>query len=86
MPKYEGKIAFIPVSLDRSVDETRKFVSANGLKFDVYAKPPNEVLASLNIRYIPTLLFVSSTGQIVSTVVGTKPDAEMIKLLDSLIK
>lgn len=76
----------MPVSLDRSAEDTRKFISQNGIKLDVYVKPSSDAISSLNIRYIPTLVFVSSTGQIVNTIVGTKPDSEMTKMLDNLIK
>ena len=86
IPKYKDKIAFVPVSLDRTVDETRRFVSQNGLKFDIYVKPQGDMLASLNIRYIPTLVFVSATGEVISTVVGAKSDEEMARFLDDLIK
>lgn len=85
-PKYKDRIAFIPVSLDSSTEETRRFVSENSLKFDVYVKPQGEMLAQLNIRYIPTLVFVDPAGEVKQVVVGVKSDAEMTKLLDDLVK
>jgi hypothetical protein len=86
IPKFKDKIAFVPVSLDGSLDAARKFMDANSLKFDAYANPQQAALVRLNIRYIPTLVLVNAAGETVKTQVGALPDNEMEQLLNSLIR
>jgi hypothetical protein len=86
IPKYQDRIAFVPVSLDRSIDDARAYMENNNLDLKAYGDLKGTLLQRLDIRYVPTTLLVDARGNLLKKHVGSMSDKDMENLLKSAVK
>jgi hypothetical protein len=86
LPRYQDKIAFVPVSLDRSIEDARTYMDNNGFDIKAYGNLKGTLLHKLDIRYVPTTLLVDAKGNLLRKHVGSLTDKDMESLLKSAIK
>jgi len=86
VPKYQDKIAFVPVSLDRSIEDARAYIDNSGLTMKAYGNLKGSVLQKLDIRYVPTTLLVDARGNLLRKQVGSMTDKDIENLLESALK
>jgi len=86
MLTYQDRIAFVPVSLDRSIEDARSYMDSNGFDMKAYGNLKGTLLQKLDIRYVPTTLLVDAKGNLLKKHIGSVSDKDMENLLKSAIK
>lgn len=85
-PKYQDRIAFVPVSLDRSIEEAKAYIDNSSLGMKAYGDLKGSLLKKLDIQYVPTTLMVDASGNLLKKRVGSMTDKEIENLLNSALK
>lgn len=85
--QYKGQLEVLGINLTYQDDrkEVGKFLTDNGVKYDIALDKFGEVSKLYQVQALPTLFFISPEGEIVKQFTGALSEEQFIKEINGLL-